>query len=336
MNAGRLGVFEWAFQISYFRKRKSGPQSGLSVSSAQNRNSDLIPPAWVDIGDSIEMTTRDKVLISDAAWDPVVKRDRHYDGAFVYAAITTGIYCRPSCPARHPHRRNTVLFTTAEEAEREGFAPCSRCSPGSNALSLAEKCVKAVIEYVDTHCSERITLRTLSTLTGLCPNHLQETFKRIVGVSPKSFLDVRRLKHFKNLLRRGEAIGSAIYGAGYESSRAVYEKFAGMMGMTPAAYQRGSQGVTIHYATLEATLGRVLLARTKRGICGVFIGGDDKALMGELQGEFPGAVLIRDSVAPARWIALTQFCQGEDPLISKLPRALRELVFEVKMWKSPR
>jgi AraC family transcriptional regulator of adaptative response/methylated-DNA-[protein]-cysteine methyltransferase len=279
------------------------------------------------------MTTRQIVPISDTAWEPVAKRDRHYDGTFVYAVVTTGIYCRPSCPARHPHRRNTVFFPTSEAAERKGFTPCGRCSPVSNSLSLAEKCVKAVIEYLDAHFSERITLRNLSTVTGLCPSHLQETFKRIVGVSPKGVWDARRLKHFKKLLRNGETIGTAIYAAGYESSRAVYEKFRRIMGMTPAKYQRGSGGATVRYSMMDATLGRVLLARTERGICGVLIGDDDKILMGRLQREFSRAILIGDEVTPGRWIAAAQSCQCEDPLISKLPRESRKLVFEVKMWK---
>ena len=282
------------------------------------------------------MTSREPTLISDAAWNPVAKRDRHYDGTFVYAAVTTGIYCRPSCPARHPHRRNTLFFPTSEEAEREGFMPCSRCSPGFNSLSLAEKCVKAVIEYLDAHFSERITLHTLSTVTGLCPNHLQETFKRIVGVSPKAFWDTRRLKHFKKLLRDGEPIGASIYDAGYESSRAVYEKFGRIMGMTPAIYQHGSEGVIVRYSIMDAPLGRILLARTRRGICGVLVGDEREVLMGELQQEFSRAVILRDKVTSGQSIAAVLSCQCEDPLISKLPRDLRELVFEVKMWKALR
>ena len=286
------------------------------------------------MGEDNEMPTREIVFISDAAWKPVAKRDRRYDGRFVYAAITTGIYCRPSCPARHPHRRNTVLFPTAEDAEREGFAPCSRCAPGSNSLSLAEKCVKAVIEYCDARHSERVTLRTLSGVTGLCPSHLQETFTRIVGVSPKRFCDATRFKHFKKLLRDGESISAATYAAGYESSRAVYEKFSRLMGMTPAAYQRGGEGLIVRYSMLHARPGRVLLARTDRGLCAVISGESDKLLVGELRREFPKADLMGDKVTPGHWIESARSCQCEDPLIAKLPRASRQLVFEVRMWKT--
>ena len=282
------------------------------------------------------MTRRQIAPISDAAWAPVAKRDRRYDGAFVYAAVTTGLYCRPSCPARHPHRRNTMFFPTAEDAERKGFTPCGRCSPGSHALSLAEKCVKAVIEYLEAHFREKITLQTLSTITGLCPNHLQETFKRIVGLSPKDLRDGRRLKHFKKLLRSGETIGAAIYDAGYQSSRAVYERFGGIMGMTPATYQHGSAELTVRYSMMDATLGRLLLAGTERGICSILVGDDDKLLAGRMQREFSKAVFVSEEITPAPWITAARSCECEDPLISKLPRASRKLVFEVKMWKALR
>ncbi len=272
--------------------------------------------------------------ISDARWNPVAKRDRRSDGAFVYAAITTGIYCRPSCPARHPHRRNTLLFSTAEEAEREGFVACSRCSPGLNSLTLAEQCVKAVVEYIEAHFRERITLPRLSRITGLTPNHLQETFKRIVGVSPKALCDAKRLAHFKQLLRNGETISAAIYGAGFESSRAIYEKSSSRMGMTPSMYRRGGEGVRLSYSIAPGKLGRVLVARTERGICAVLIGDKEAVLIRELEAEFPKAVRIRNKKTPGRWMVAIRTCETEDPLISKLAAALRKEVFEVRMWKA--
>ena len=273
---------------------------------------------------------------SDDAWNAVAKRDRHCDGTFVYAAVTTGIYCRPSCPARHPHRHNTLLFLRAEDAEREGFVPCHRCSPGSNSLTLAEKCIKAVLEYLDVHFSEKITLNTLARVTGLCPSHLQKTFTCIVGVSPKAYCDARRLSHFKELLRNGEAISDAIYEAGYQSSRAVYEQSNKSLGMTPSTYRRGGEGVRIRYSISDATLGRMLVAGTERGICAVLVGEDDKLLIGELRDEFPRAVFRRDKVFSGQWFAAAQFCQSEDPLISKLSRIVRKQVFQVKMWKALR
>src|SRR5580693_8152106 len=95
-------------------------------------------------------------VTSDADWDAVLKKDRHSDGKFVYAAVTTGIYCRPSCPARNPQRRNTLIFVTATEAERQGYVACLRCHP--NSLTPAEKGIKAALDYVEAHLDQATTL----------------------------------------------------------------------------------------------------------------------------------------------------------------------------------
>jgi AraC family transcriptional regulator of adaptative response/methylated-DNA-[protein]-cysteine methyltransferase len=135
----------------------------------------------------------------ETAWDAVLKKDRHYDGKFVYAAVTTGIYCRSSCPARNPQRRNTLIFRTVEEAERQGYVACLRCHP--NSLAPAEKSIKAALDHIETHFDQTITLNTLSQVSGLSPHHLRETFKRIVGLSPRAFCDARRISRFKQCLR---------------------------------------------------------------------------------------------------------------------------------------
>jgi AraC family transcriptional regulator of adaptative response/methylated-DNA-[protein]-cysteine methyltransferase len=194
--------------------------------------------------------------------------------------------------------------------------------------------VKSVIAYIEAHFTEKITLHTLSKFTGFCPNHLQETFKRIVGVSPKAFYDAKRLERFKQLLRNGEAISAATYGAGFESSRAVYEKSNSRMGMTPSAYQRGGEGVTVRYSIIAARPGRLLVASTEKGICAVLAGNDAKHLTGALERELPKAVLIRDKVIRSEWIEAVRSCEPEDPLISNLADASRKQVFEVKMWKA--
>jgi AraC family transcriptional regulator of adaptative response/methylated-DNA-[protein]-cysteine methyltransferase len=135
------------------------------------------------------MLTTEANEVSNLAWHAVLKKDRKYDGKFVYVAVTTGIYCRPSCPARNPQRRNTLIFLTPAEAERQGYVACLRCHP--NSLTPAEKSIKATLDYIEAHVDQTITLTTLSQVSGLSPHHLQETFKRIVGLSPKAFCDAR-------------------------------------------------------------------------------------------------------------------------------------------------
>src|ERR1700722_17223369 len=203
--------------------------------------------------------------ISSAVWHAVVKKDRYYDGKFVYAAVTTGIYCRPSCPARNPHRRHTLIFLTTGEAERQGYVACLRCHP--NSLAPAEKSIKAALDYIEAHLDQTITLNTLSKVSGLSPHHLQETFKRIVGLSPKAFCDARRIARFKQHLRAGQSISNACYEVGYGSSRALYERTRKGLGMTPSVYRHGGKGIHIRYTITASPLGSALVASTEQGVC---------------------------------------------------------------------
>jgi AraC family transcriptional regulator of adaptative response/methylated-DNA-[protein]-cysteine methyltransferase len=275
-------------------------------------------------------TTGEPGVINSVDWHAVVKKDRRYDGKFVYAAVTTGIYCRPSCPARNPQRRNTVIFLTTEEAERQGYVACLRCHP--NSLTPAEKSITAVLDYIEAHLDQTITLNTLSQVSGISPHHLQETFKRIVGLSPKAFCDARRIARFKQYLRAGQSISSACYEVGFGSSRALYEKTKKSLGMTPAVYRNGGRGITISYLITDSLLGSVLVAGTDRGLCAVILGEDEDLLLRELHEEFPGASFAQES--SAKWKATVLSCRREDPLFSKLPVSLRGRVFQAKVWSS--
>jgi AraC family transcriptional regulator, regulatory protein of adaptative response / methylated-DNA-[protein]-cysteine methyltransferase len=268
--------------------------------------------------------------ISSVDWHAVEKKDRRYDGKFVYAAVTTGIYCRPSCPARNPERRNTLIFVTTEEAERQGYVACLRCHP--NSLTPAEKSIKASLDYIEAHLEQTTTLNTLSQVSGLSPHHLQETFKRIVGLSPKAFCDARRVARFKQYLRAGLSISSACYEVGFGSSRALYEKTKKGLGMTPAVYRRGGKGIRGSFTILDSALGRVLVAGTEQGPCAVLLGDDEDLLRRELRQEFPNAVFKQES--SSQWKAAVLSCQIEDPLFSKLPVSLRGRVFQARIWDS--
>ena len=273
--------------------------------------------------------TGDTTEITNAAWDAVLKKDRHYDGKFVYAAVTTGIYCRPSCPARNPQRRNALIFLTAAEAERQGYVACLRCHPGSP-LTPAEKSIKAALDFIEAHLDQTLTLNTLSQVSGLSPHHLRETFKQIVGLSPKAFCDARRIARFKQFLRAGRSISNACYEVGYGSSRALYERTSKGMGMTPAAYKRGGNRVRIRYTITQSALGPILTANTEHGLCAVLLGEDEDLLLRELKEEFPKADLRNESSPESR--AAVQSCQAEDPLLLKLPKSLRGRIFQAKVW----
>ena len=266
--------------------------------------------------------------ISNVLWDAIVKKDRSCDGKFVYAVVTTNIYCRPSCPARNPQHRNTLIFLTAAEAESQGYVACLRCHP--NSLTPVEACIEAALDYIEVHLSQTITLTTLSKVTGFSPHHLQETFKQIVGLSPKAYCDARRMAHFKQHLRTGQSISNACYEVGYGSSRALYEKTKIGLGMTPAAYRHGGKGIHVCYEIEDSSLGRVLVAGTESGTCAVLLGENDEVLLRELREDFPMATFQRKS--SEKWKATVLSCQAEDSLLSKLPASLRGRVFQSRVW----
>jgi AraC family transcriptional regulator of adaptative response/methylated-DNA-[protein]-cysteine methyltransferase len=271
--------------------------------------------------------------ISDEEWAAVLRRDRRADGRFVYAALTTGLYCRPSCAARHPHRRNVIAFATPDEAERQGFNPCQRCAPRSS-LTAAEGHIKATLDYIEQHVHQAITLNTLSQVTGLSPEHLQRTFKRDVGLSPKDFHDAIRLVRLKKLLRDGVSITDAIYRVGYGSSRALYEKAYLGLGMTPANYLHEGQGVRIFYTPLVATFGRILVARTDLGICGVFIGENEEKLLAEMRQEFRRATLSQDSSSFQRDATkAVDGCESKNDFLFDSPD-IQLQVLKTRIWKA--
>jgi AraC family transcriptional regulator of adaptative response/methylated-DNA-[protein]-cysteine methyltransferase len=267
---------------------------------------------------------------SNAAWDAVLRRDRSYDGKFVYVAVTTGIYCRPSCPSRRPHRQHALIFSNPVEAEGAGYVACLRCYP--NSWTPAEKSIKAALDCIEEHFDRRITLEELSQVSGLSPSHLQQTFKRIVGVSPKTFYDARRFIRFKQLLRAGESVSGACYEVGFGSSRGLYESAARWLGMTPRTYQRGGEGTIIRYALKRSFLGRLLVAGTERGVSSIRLGHDDAVLLRDLQEEFNRAILLPDEKPLTRWAFVDRSCGSEDPFLSTLPIIAQHQIFETKLW----
>jgi len=269
-------------------------------------------------------------VTSETAWRAVFRKDRHYDGKFVYGAATTGIYCRPSCPARNPKRRNMRIFCTVDDAERRGYVACLRCHP--NSLAPAEKSIRAVLEHIEANLDQVVTLRNLSHIAHLSPHHLQQVFKKIVGVSPKTFCDTRRVARFKQHLRGGQSIAAACYEVGYGSSRALYERTNKNMGMTPSVYRRGGNGVRIRYSIAKARNNTVLIAMTKMGLCAVLSGEEAGSLIRDLRDEFPKAELRCQPSAKLK--SALRSCRVEDPLLSGLALDLRSRIFQARVWNT--
>lgn len=273
-------------------------------------------------------------LNESQCWQAVLDRDRRFDGRFVLAVRTTGIYCRPSCPARRPLRRNIVFYGGCEDAEKAGYRACKRCQP--NAQAYEAELVQRVCEFVNEHLHERLTLTNLGAQVGVSPQHLQRVFKHVMGISPREYIDARRLELLKSRLKEGDAVTRALYDSGYSSSSRLYERAPDQLGMTPTVYQKGGKGMLIHYTIVESTLGFVLVAATERGICAVSLDDAPEHLEAELCADYPAADIVNNDADLGEWVqAVLSSIDGQPPY-EELPLDVRATAFQRRVWQELR
>src|SRR5947209_3786235 len=157
--------------------------------------------------------------LNDAArWNAVVAHDRGADGLFVYAVLSTGVFCRPSCPSRRPRRDRVRFFADPMEATAAGFRACKRCCPDQQAQDIEVLC-----RYIDDHLDEQLSLERLSRVAGLSPFYLQRKFKATLGITPREYAHTKRMDRFKASARNGSSVTEAVYEAGFGSSSRLYE-----------------------------------------------------------------------------------------------------------------
>jgi AraC family transcriptional regulator of adaptative response/methylated-DNA-[protein]-cysteine methyltransferase len=271
-----------------------------------------------------------------ARWSAVLARDASFDGAFVYAVRSTGIYCRPSCPARRPERHQVEFFAWPEAAEHAGFRACRRCRPQTATHNPQVEMVRRVCRYIEANLDHPLTLAEMSAEVDLHEHHVQRTFKRITGITPRQYADARRLDRVKAELREGQAVTSAIYEAGYGSSSRLYERAASQLGMTPATYRKRGEGMHINYTIVNCSLGRLLVAATERGICAVSLGDSDAALATGLSSEYPAAEIQRGDDGLARWVQqLIAHLDGRQAALN-LPLDVQATAFQWRVWEALR
>jgi AraC family transcriptional regulator, regulatory protein of adaptative response / methylated-DNA-[protein]-cysteine methyltransferase len=264
-------------------------------------------------------------------WQATLHRDSRADGSFFFAVRSTHIYCRPSCPARRPLKRNTIFFRTTQDAEQQGFRPCRRCRPKQqdSAIVLVQKATA----HLANSQEESLRLGPLASQLDTTPAQLRRAFRRATGLSPKEFAQASRLAKFKKMLREGSGVTEALYACGYGSSSRLYEKANSQLGMTPASYRKGGEGMQIGYTVANTSLGKVLVAATDRGVSAVYLGENEKTLVDELRKEYAKAEIVRQPQGHENWLKeIVRRVEGNAPSL-ELPLDVQATAFQRRVWQ---
>ena len=270
--------------------------------------------------------------VDEGRWNAVMARDAARDGEFVFAVSSTGVYCRPSCPARRPRRGNVQFFSGPEQAERGGYRACLRCKPKSFSGNAESNGAKAICRFIDQHLDEPLTLERLGKEFRQSPFHLQRRFKAVLGITPREYADSCRMRMLKRNLQAGDSVTRAMYDAGYGSSSRLYERTASQLGMTPDKYRRGAIAAAVRYTCADSPLGRMLIAATERGICTIQFARSDGELIEGLKREFPFATRKSDQAGLQSWVdSLLKHMRGK-ALDSSLPLDIRATAFQRRVW----
>lgn len=272
---------------------------------------------------------------TDAQFAAIRANDAAADGRFFYAVATTKIFCRPSCVSRVPKRSNIRIYADAAAAGRDGFRPCKRCRPDQAPAADARlERARMLIERDVAAGGATPTLAELAKVAHMGATHLQRRFAAAYGVSPRAYAEARRVASLKQELRSGSGVADAIYGAGFGAPSRVYEKADRWLGMTPADYRRGGEGLTLVVAIRRTGMGLTLLAESPRGVAALLFGTGAAALLEELRDEFPAAQIERDDKAGGEaFAALEAVLQGR-PAPRRLRLDLRGTPFQIRVWSA--
>ena len=268
-------------------------------------------------------------ITDEDRWQIALAKDRRFDGAFVTGVHSTGIYCRPSCPARAPLRKNVRFYATPADAGKAGLRPCKRCSPDTQ--SAEEACVLAAIAAI--RAQGTMTLDQLADLTGYAPTHFQRLFKRTVGMSPAAFARAVRQERVRDALMTGQPVADAMTTAGYSGPKQFYAETKGRLGMNPSDWSKGGAGRVVNWAVMPTSLGDMLVAATEKGVCCLAFGESEL----ELQARFPKAQLVPAGDDFRELFAqVVEAVEQPGPGSAAIPLDVKGTAFQQRVWEELR
>lgn len=277
----------------------------------------------------------DNTLTDEYRWQAVLDRNPNADGQFVFAVQTTGIYCRPSCRARHALRQNVRFYADASAAQAAGFRPCKRCQP-DKADPQQQRVDKVVAACRLLQQERTLTLDELAQAVAVSPYHFHRLFKSVTGMTPRAWQQAWRARKLRDTLSDSETITDAVLAAGFPASSSYYRQADSTLGMTARQYRRGGDALPVRYTLQSCVLGRCLVAVSSRGICAVLPGDDDAALIHDLEQIFPHAQREEADDAFSQQVAqVIALLDGHRATIN-LPLDIRGTAFQQQVWQALR
>jgi AraC family transcriptional regulator of adaptative response/methylated-DNA-[protein]-cysteine methyltransferase len=267
-------------------------------------------------------------------WTAVLARDARFDGRFYYSVATTGIYCRPSCPARRPGRKHVRFHDTQTAAEAAGFRACKRCKPDQVSLRARHDAKMAQACRLIEAAEVPPTLDALAKTIGLSPHHFHRLFKATLGVTPKGYATAHRNQRARDALTRTATVTQAIYEAGFNSNGRFYATSTKTLGMTPRVFRAGGASTEIRHAIGTCSLGAILIAASNKGVCAIMLGDTSGPLLDALQDQFARARIVRgDKDFEALVAKVIAFVETPDESLD-LPLDIQGTAFQHRVWKA--
>lgn len=273
---------------------------------------------------------------ADPRWARILARDRTADGQFWYSVLTTGVYCRPSCPSRPAKPHNVRLHDSLEEARATGFRPCKRCNPDGLSREAGNAAIVVRACRLIEQSEELPSLTQLADAVELSPGHFHRLFRAATGLTPRDYAAAHRATRVRTELVRSRTVTEAAYDAGFNSSGRFYEQATAILGMTPKRYRRGGIDENIRFAVGQCSLGAILVASSAKGVVSILIGDDPDALVRDLQDRFPRACLVGGDGDYELFVARVVGFIEAPGLGLDLPLDVRGTAFQHRVWQALR
>ena len=271
------------------------------------------------------------IVDENECWSAMVSRDAAADGRFVYAVVTTGIYCRPCCPTPTPLRRNVRFFSDPAAADAAGFCACKRCRP-TLASPLAWHAAAVGKACAILSASGRApSLAAVADAVGLSRFHFHRVFKEVLGTTPGEYFKAVRWRRLAQSLASGRPVTEAIYGAGYASVSRAYESARKVLDMTPAARRAGGPGIRVRFTVVEQGIRQALVAVTSEGVCAIEFGDDPAELEAMLRRHLPAAVIEPLDANATTWVATAARRAELPPRALGLPADVRDVAIRARL-----